>query len=600
MNSSGSLASFRKCDVVQLVGWAASFLIFFGLHIHYLEQAASRVPYMDSVRLIWQLHDFLTGAMSLPDLWRQSGSVGLLFQLGTMFEWIFWGLDTRLTVFLTAGVWALLFVLYVRAWPNCCEQYSLVESNGNRLVGFAAIQMLLGFYFFSPAGWEIWLLDLGFPQTLKNLIIAAYIYALSCINYQENTYRRLFLSGAMGALIILLVAYNWSYSLTVAAIFVVVSCGGLIHRNAYKGLLIIVPILTAQLIYVRVSGGALNSMAVKSDSQGLVNFFKAVLYGASSIFAGNETLSELGISGVLLMTFSAFFIIAVLATYYYWLIFLRTQRNAIFFVALGVFGFCTLGSIALARGGQGYQFAAASRYFMDYQFILVSFLGVTSCLLYLGKDLGGMSIVGIRVANRTCVRSVLVVFGVLAIAGQGATYLGEYKKAPYRALIYQAQSSVYLSGEANEKNATLLQTELASLTRAMAISDQYQLASLRNFSGKCRLNEALASGDVYDSEESGRWLGRKGMLILGACPAVIRVHGFLPDNVVSRTLSISLDGEEYRTELVPGHDFSIAVKHDTTRNIARLKFAVDQTHTPSAMGHSDTRELGAFITRIGP
>lgn len=589
----------RKGKTEQVVGWVFSFVIFFCLYIYYLDQTSPLVPYMDSIRYIGQVHDLLTGATSLSDTWRQSGSVGIMYQLVTLFEWVFWGLDSRTTVIFTAVVWATLFSLYAKAWPDFYNKYAATELNNRTPMSPFAIQLLVGFYFFSPAGWEIWLLDLGLAQTLKNLVIAAYIYALSRIDYHACSVSKLFLLGVIGAMIVLFISYSWSYSFSVAVFFVATLCGGLVLKNIYKGLLVILPVLIAQLIYVHESGGVLNSMAITSDVRGAVNFMMALLYGTSSIFAGIETLDVLRIPSGILMTIGGFFIFAVLMVFNLWFKSAPTNRNGIYFVALGIFGFCTLASIAVARGGQGYQFAASSRYFMDYQFIFIGFLGISSCLLSLPQCIEKMNVVGIRINNNIFVSFVIVMFGALAIVGHGATYYIEYKKAPFRSAAHKEQSLVYLLGEINIKSSKALQTDTASLTKVIAISDQYNLASLRKFSGGCSLNDALPFGDVYQLEAGGRWLGRNGLFILGGCPETFRVEGFLPKNVLIRTMTVSINGDEYKSILKPGEGFALEVKQKTARHLVRLKISVDSTHRPSAFGSLDTRELGTFITKIG-
>lgn len=593
------LVRCKRYETSQSIGWWLSFVIFFGLYIYYLRLAKPLVPSMDSVRYIGQAHDLLTGALSLRDMWHQSGSVGIMYQLVTLFEWVFWGLDTRLTVMFTAVVWALLFGLYVRAWTNTNSQSSPAEVKAQKPISLIAVQLLAAFYFFSPAGWEIWLLDLGFAQTLKNLMIAAYIYALSRIDYQKYTVNILSLLGGLGAAIILLASYSWSYSFTVTILFAVTLCGGLASKNTYRGLFVIIPVLIAQFIYAKESGRPFNSMAVTSDMHGIVNFITALLYGVSSIFIGGETIDLLRIPPTLLMTAGGLFFIALFIVFGFWAKFARNQRSAIFFIALGIFGCCTLISIGVARGGQGYQFAASSRYFMDFQFIFIGFLGITSYLLSLTNSDGKTIVAGIHVDNKTCLRFILVAFGALALAGQGATYFVEYRKAPYRALVYAEQSAVYLSGEISEKNAKGLQTDTATLTKAMAISSQYSLASLRNFSGKCRLSDLLGSGDVYDLEGGGRWLGKSGLLVLGVCPDTFRIEGFLPGNFSSRTLTVSVNGEEYNLMLTPGQKFALAVSQRATGRTVKLKFSFDRTDRPSAFDSPDTRELGAFVTKIG-
>ena len=108
MPSNLSLSAHRNREIAQFFGWVFSFAIFFGLYIYYVRKAVPLVPYMDSIRYIGQVHDALTGAVSWFDLWHQAGSVGIFYQLVTLFEWVFWGLNSQVTVIFTALVWASL------------------------------------------------------------------------------------------------------------------------------------------------------------------------------------------------------------------------------------------------------------------------------------------------------------------------------------------------------------------------------------------------------------------------------------------------------------------------------------------------------------
>lgn len=204
----------------QYIGWVISFMIFFALSIYYVYLAAPLVPYMDSIRLIGQVHGLLTGNISLFELWHKH--VGIMYQLMTLFEWIFWGLDSSITVYFTIAIHAMLFGLYVKAWPNFYTECSSSKLNNQKILSIFAIQLFIGFYFFSPANWQMWLLDLGFAQTFKNLIIAVYLYFLSKIDYEIDLPKKLFLFGILGGMNILFVTSNWSYPFFVTVVFLVV------------------------------------------------------------------------------------------------------------------------------------------------------------------------------------------------------------------------------------------------------------------------------------------------------------------------------------------------------------------------------------------
>jgi hypothetical protein len=587
-----------KENKYQCIGWLMSCIIFFSLYIYYIRTASPLVPYMDTVRYIGQVHDLLTGDISLSDIWHQHGSVGVFYQFITLIEWIFWGVDTTVTVNFTAFVWLMSFLFYVKAWPNYYNEKIDAKLNKRILARVLFTPLLVGFYFFSPAGWEIYLLDLGFAQELKNLFIIAFLYFLSRIDFQTCDTSKLIFYGICGSCIILFTAYGWSYPFTVTVIFLVVLCKGVGAINN-RGLYVIIPILIGQVIYIKESAGVvLTSMAVTHDIGGAVDFFKGVLYGSATVFVGSETLHNMRLPTYITMGIGLLFLIVLLFSLMCFFKNKKVDRNGSFFAALMFFGFCTLIVISLARGGQGYEFVGAPRYFMDYQFMFIGFVAVSTCLLALPqRKVIGVSITRFEL-NKTLFIFFLCLFSLITVVGQTFTYLDEYKKAPYRAALYKAQSLVYLSGEINEINSKLLQTNIDTLFKASAIADRYSLVSLRKFSGKCNLSSALTTGNIYGMESTGRWLGASGKLIIGDCPQTFRLEGFLPKKFTKRTLMLDVNGEIHKILLVPGEPFSVALNNREPQHIVRLAFSIEHTVPKSEISSIDKRDLGVFITKI--
>ena len=590
----------RKESAIFL-GWAISFALFFGLYLYYLNASAPLVPYMDSVRYIGQINDALTGAISWRDVWHQSGSVGLLYQLVLLIEWIFWGLNSRVTVIFTALVWALLFILYAKSLSPLFVQWRMARSLNATLMAIFAFQMLIGFFLFSPAGWEIWLLDLGFAQTLKNLFIAVYLYLLARIDFQTGTVGKFLLYGLLGMLIVLFVSYNWSYAFVVAALFVIFMRQGMNFSHRFRGLYIVLPVLLAQVIYVRAAKGGLNAMAVTADLRGAGDLLMAVTYGAASIFMGIETMEWLRVPPTLAMIIGAFFLLAAMLIFYVWLRSGLTHPSGIFFAAICIFGLAALASISVARGGLGFQFSASSRYFMDYQFVMIGLLGLTMCLITNLNDAANTQVncFGAKLKAKKIAWSFVSIFGILVLAGQVTTYYVEYAKAPYRAAYNKEQSLAYLSGVISKQNISMLQTEERDLVKAMPVISRYNLGSLRHFSGPCNVSQALTFGDVFASESQGRWMGKSGIFVLGSCPGTIHVEGYLPVGVAPRTVTVNVGGEKYEVASRPGEAFSISVTPHATRRVTRVVLSVDHAHTLKNVALSDNRELGVFLTKIG-
>lgn len=583
-------------------GWWVALTLFGGLYFYYLQLASPLVPYMDTFRYLGDIHDVLTGAMSWKELWDQQGSVGLLYQIVLLLEWAFWGVNAKVTVMLTAVVWALLFWLYACAFsPLFAERSNGLKATNSAWRIFAS-QLLIGFFLFSPAGWEIWLLDLGFAQTLKNLIIAVYFYQLTKFDSLRSSVVESLCMGALGAVAILFVTYNWSYSFAVAALFVVFVSYTVGRISRVGAACVAIPIFAAQLTYLVVTKGGLAQMsAAKEAGSSLWDLIGALLYGAGSLFVGREAYEALNIGAAVPMVLGLLILITLAAVMYVW--WSRGDKNpsSVFFAAICVFGVSVLGSIAVARGGLGAEFAAASRYFMDYQFILIGLVGLLIGLikhppgsLPLPDSDGGVSPVVTRIGWVA-----LGAIGVVVLVGHLWTYYAEYKKAPLRAGYYQAQRQALLSAQANKQNADILQTNTVALAKAVSILQEFSLGPYRNLSAECNFRQAVTFGDVYASEATGRWMGREGEFLLSRCPQALRFEGYLPAGEVPRTLTLIVNGAPHKVALEPGRGFSLDVKRAENQQLVRVKASVDTVGTSEGRASGDLRVLGVLFTTIG-
>ncbi|AMS32104.1 hypothetical protein AEM42_06310 [Betaproteobacteria bacterium UKL13-2] len=581
-------------------GWLIALALFGGLHLYYVTLASPQVPYMDSIYYLGDVFDAMTGAASWRELWDKRGSGGLLYQLVLLFEWVFWGLNAKVTVVATALAWAILFLLYARVFSKLLLPAPSIALTKRRALLFLLAQLFIAFYLFSPAGWEIWLLDLGFAQTLKNLVIAVYLHRLARFSSHNKSPFDALCMGAIGAITILFVAYNWSYSFTVAATFVVLIAryAGRISRVA--AICLFLPILAAQFLYASAIKVGLNTMAVARSIDGLWDFVAAALYGAGSIFVGSEALEFMKIgpwlpmmAGVVLLLLAAIVLSA-------WTRFGDKDEHSIFFASICVFGLCVLGSIAVARGGLGTQSAAASRYFMDYQFVLIGVIGLVLAMLanrtsavrwapsqrsWVGVSKIGWIIVGL--------------LSVMASVGHLATYFIEYKKAPHRATYFQAQQLALLSGQATQAHASILQTQVVHLAKAMPIIDEFNLVSRRSTLDDCSLKHARTYGEVYAQEPDGRWMGGDGEFVLARCPAELRIEGFLPASEKPRTLTLQVNNENYQVALRPGEGFALDAKRTDGGRVVRVKASIDMIEASAGRAQEDLRKLGVFFTKMG-
>jgi hypothetical protein len=280
----------------------------------------------------------------------------------------------------------------------------------------------------------------------------------------------------VGSAIVLFVSAGWSYAFTVTVLlFSIVS-----RKQSPRVFLLSTAVLLSQIIFLYFSSGAskVGAMAIPFDLSGIYIFLSSLFYGFASIFIGSETLSTLDIQAYIVFFLGALFFISSLfvASFFF---FTKPDKDSLFFLLCYVFGFFTLLSIAVARGGQGYQFAAASRYFMDYQFIFFGFLGLSLKML-LEQQLPSSGIrCAIFVNTRRAIGIALFFFVVIAVFGHLITYYDEYRKAPYRALAYKAMTSVYLNGTLDDESVRLLQTSYSSLEKALPIFKEYRLGAFR-------------------------------------------------------------------------------------------------------------------------
>ena len=76
---------------------------------------------------------------------------------------------------------------------------------------------------FSPAGFELWLPNLGFGALLKNLCVVGFLALwareIECAAVED---RRPWL-GLLGGVLVLVVTYGWSYALTLATLVALVA-----------------------------------------------------------------------------------------------------------------------------------------------------------------------------------------------------------------------------------------------------------------------------------------------------------------------------------------------------------------------------------------
>lgn len=464
--------NLRTTKLILCIGWGISLALFLGVHIYFLRQALPLDPYMDSLRIVGQIFDVLKGKVSILEVWRESGP-SIFYHLITLIEWIFWGLNTQITVIFTALSLALTFMIYI------ISSLRLIKNNKKSvviLVVLIVLQLVSACIFFSPAGWEIWLLDLGLPQVLKNFIIVIFLYYLSRTNFALITTKTFILTCLLAVSIVLFVSAGWSYAFTATVLFFSTS----LPKRSPRLFLLPLSVLLSQICFWYFSSGVtrLGAMSIPFDLSGLQIFLSAFFYGISTAFIGNETLELLKLPAYVIFLFGAlFFIVSFFLMSY--ILLAKREQGINFFMLIYTFGLFTLLSIAISRGGQGYQFVGASRYFMDFQFIFFGFMGMYISLLSDDVNTAGVHRNIFSEKLRISLTVFFIFFVLMAASGHLFTYYNEYRKAPYRALAFKAISDVYRNGTLDVESVRLLQTTFASLEKALPIFKQFNLGSMR-------------------------------------------------------------------------------------------------------------------------
>jgi len=562
----------------------------------YVAVAAPQVPFMDTIRFLVQIDQILKGEISWFDAYGKVGNVhrGLIYPFVTLIEWIVWGIDSRITTILTGFVVPAIFFYWLRAF---LALNSLADTKPVLTLGMLGICFFSALIVSSPAAFELWTLDLGFAQLLKNLLIVIFLFHVIIRKKWVESNLNAFASGALGAFLILFATYGWSYPLFAAASFgLLAHCvRAVAHRK--RAAVVFTIMLVAQAIYVY-SGMAMSAgiESTNSNTFSISNLLGAIFYGAGTVFIGGEVITKLGIPlfvpivlGALLIFASVFSIVITL---------MQTASARIFLCSLVVFSLVALLGIALARASIDFTNAGASRYFVDFIWLLLCPLAIilTTNKLNSCEYLKFIGTIAYARILRIFKVGITVLF-MCAIFGHLITWIVEFKTAPYRALAFERMASVYRNGVVEESDAILLQSPYETAKKAIEVAQRYNLSNLRYEKPKCSQNLIDYAGDWFVPEQNySRWMGRSASISISKCAKPITLHFFIPREFSARQLQISYDNLNKTVPLEPGKAISVTLAQTENRYI-EINFAVDSTSNPFSLGlNDDKRDLGLLLT----
>lgn len=579
-------------------------LTFGFMHQILVERAYPDALYMDSLRLLYQVHAWEDGRLSFVELWGLgSAHRGFINPLILLANVRIFSLDVLLANRLTGlvvgiVVFVLLFV-YNRHWLR-------VDTAG-WLVRFAT-SVLMGALCFSWAGFELFTLDLGLPLWIKNLCFLVFFgcHARYLAAGPISTSRWAMASAALsaaGTLIVMFIGMGWSYAFA-GAVLAVQGASICVEIRARRLPLKDVAMRAAPLLCILLalawslaqgaSGGHVEEDASFARVAGSVgDVGSLVLYALGGGWIGAETLAHYGIN---IDAATWFGLIGVLAGG--WVLFDRFRRGlyggSLLPLYLVAYGVMTALSLAAARGEGGAQAVMASRYYMDVVLFPIGILWMAAESVAATRQRAGA-----QLAN-FLVYSLLALSMVLAVASNGKR---EWAVAPYRALAFEAMNAALRDGVPDEAAAQLLQAPLEHARLGAVILRNERLSLFADGPAgpkACDPEGIVRAGDWSIEELNGRWMGESARLTVPfICECDLNANLFIPEGFSARELQIG-EGEALRKISVePGRIVPLVLP--AHRNGRSISFEVSRTTTPSEEigGSSDVRRLGVFWSGIG-
>ncbi|RYG02597.1 MAG: hypothetical protein EOO07_32790, partial [Chitinophagaceae bacterium] len=203
-------------NVYRLATISLSLIICLVSYELYIRLASPQVPYMDTMLFFVQIDQLLRGEISWLKIYGSGEHRGIIYPFITFIEWGLWGVNAKISTALTGVVVASTFYFWLKALLNAQVEFSrLPKINYVLMFGFCCVSAVI---IASPAAFELWTLDLGFAQLIKNFIIVSFLYLLAVKQCWSKDIISAIIVGVCGGLLILLATYGWSYAFVVACL----------------------------------------------------------------------------------------------------------------------------------------------------------------------------------------------------------------------------------------------------------------------------------------------------------------------------------------------------------------------------------------------
>ncbi len=570
------------------------------LYGFYLSLARPLVPYMDTMLYLLQIDQIFKGELSWLEVYGSGEHRGLIYPFITCIEWVFWGMDSRISTFLTGMVIIATFFYWLSAFLNA--QPEMLTTSKTKTAQIFTVCLVAAMIVVSPAGFELWTLDLGFAQLFKNFLIVTFLYLLTVKQSWAKNFPSAIGVGVYGGFLVLFATYGWSYPFLIACLFALIFSIPDADNSRWKAGVIIVLMLSAQIVYIFSGHGVFDGEHTNGTATlSIVNLVKGVLYGASTALIGKEVMEKASVPVIIPLLLGGF--VLLLAALAILISLLEQTREKIFLASLLVFSLTVLAGVAVARGTVLFTNTGASRYFVDFVWLLLAPLAViiTASGKNITHSMLSRIILFLPLAKLfSFARLLALILLVIALFGHLVTWYVELKTAPYRAAIFKGMAEVYKRGVINEDDASLLQSPFSVASKAIVVAQFYNLSVLRDNRTPCSLESIGYSGDWYMPEQNyTRWLKKQGSIVLDNCTENVMVKGYVPEGFNARELIVSYSETQMIVLLVPGAEFSFAVQILSGTRVT-VNLELNETTVPASVGiNTDTRELGLLLTYVG-
>ncbi|BFI96985.1 MAG: hypothetical protein RSP_24950 [Rhodanobacter sp.] len=568
----------------------ACFLI---AHQAYVTRANPDAPFMDTLRLVYQLEQWLSGRMSFWEYWRQGQHLGFIFQLILLGNTKFFSLDIILANRATGVVVALLALILLSNFVSTVREERKTLAD---LVFQTAILILIAAICFGRAGFELFTNDLGFALWVKNLLFVIYFSAYSWYLRAVLNRRVAWIAGlgliSAGPVIVLFVAMGWSYAF-VAAVMVAsaIEMIGLFKQGGWRRsaakFLPLIALLIAQAVYVVASLVGFGGSPASAKSAALIHIPGLVFYALGSVVVDQDVMHSYFTTFPALpkLIGASMFVAAVVLTLS------RFRRNALGAYSvlpfyLMAYGFFTAFSVSVARGHDGPGAVMASRYYMD-----IMLFGVGLIWLWFENLIRA----NVRESKGTLTGFIVLCFVVGA--GQYLNYKQEWRIAPYRALTFKAMNEALLNGVPDQAAANLLQSPLDNARRGDQVMRNHGFSLYSKLkSEECRNDGVKLLKGWYLSEGDSTWMEGHARMLIPACHCDLVAQVYLPANFPARTLRVQDSASNAEIRLLPGQ--SEQVPFGVSKNERVVDLSVSATTVPAAVmsASSDRRHLGVLLT----